>query len=96
MAGEEKKGPPRRLTVEELSGGASMDPRTGTVGGPDGPTGVFITDGGAAGEPYVHQGKGDGTRSGATESGPGGGSREAPAGADGQETDRDAAARPPE
>ena len=34
--------------IRRISGGATMDPRTGTVGGPSGPTGIAITNGGTA------------------------------------------------
>jgi hypothetical protein len=44
-------GVPSRRIARVLSGGAKMDPLTGTIGGETGPTGVLITDGGATGTP---------------------------------------------
>jgi hypothetical protein len=84
--GRAPRGPKRKLTVEELAGGATMDPRTGTIGGPDGPSGVVLTDGGAAGEPYAPQGKDIGKR---PDAGRGSRGREGADGAEGREPHRD-------
>lgn len=41
--------------IKRLSGGAGIDPLTNTVGGPDSPSGVSLTEGGAVGTPLAHQ-----------------------------------------
>jgi hypothetical protein len=41
--------------IRRLSGGAGVDPLTKTVGGPDSPTGVSLTEGGATGVPLADQ-----------------------------------------
>ena len=41
--------------IKKLSGGAGIDPMTKTVGGPDSPSGVSLTEGGAVGTPLAYQ-----------------------------------------